>query len=588
MSIRLLLKYVAASLLLLASAVSCDYLDKREETDGLTLEEVFGNAYNYEMYVDWMTQNSMVKYLQAGANPHGTWDDVSDNSMCTMQFTVPCLLSAAGDYLTMITNGRSVMCNLDVWRKMWKYVRIANNGIKYIDMYPGDKAGRDNILGTCYFYRAFAYFEITRRWGGMPYFYEPFDDLSGNLDRERDDMRTTYLNIAEDFRIASEYLQPVIAPEKWQHPTSVAALAMRSRALLYAASPQASEEGGLSRENLWNEAAKAADEAIRAAESIGYQLAATEDYYYIFKGVNTDVYTKEVLFGRRAKIAWGSEAYKITIRPPGQLQGTYGVSANQKYVDCYDMENGYPISDVNSGYNDQNPYAGRGPRFEHDILYNQCVVYGNRKMNLYNKEEGADKMGGGDISYAAGGALEAGYTKTGTYVKKWMGNEWNKELNQVWPYIRIAELYLNFAEAAAEAGWSIDGTAEGSRYTPLAALNKIRNRAGIADLPVEYQTPDRFVERVRNERRVELSFEDHRFYDIRRWLIGKEYDNDIYRVYIEKLKPGYDKEKYPTGFRYEYDQIPVLTRAYEDKMNLYPVYKEDTYIGPLFKQNPGW
>ena len=161
---KALFKYTILSLSLFMSVVSCDYLDKREETDGLTLEEVFGNANNFELYIDWMTQNTMVKYLQAGANPHGTWDDVADNSMCTMQFTVPCLLSAAGDYMTMITNGRSVMCNTGVWEKMWKYVRISNMGLKHIDMYPGDEAGRNKIIGTCYFYRAFAYFEICRRW----------------------------------------------------------------------------------------------------------------------------------------------------------------------------------------------------------------------------------------------------------------------------------------------------------------------------------------------------------------------------------------------------------------------------------------
>lgn len=581
-----LYKYLSL-VFILVGAVSCDYLDKREETDGLTLEDVFGNANNYELYVDWMTQNTMVKYLQAGANPHGTWDDVSDNSMCTMQFTVPCLLSAAGDYLTMINNGRSVMCNNGVWTKMWKYVRIANMGIKHIDMYPGDEAGRNRILGTCYFYRAFAYFEICRRWGGMPYFYEPFEDLSENLDRSRDDMRTTYLNIAADFKEAAKYLLPVIEDAQWQHPTSVAALAMYSRAMLYAASPQATLEGGTERENLWEEAAAAADEALQFALDNGYSMAEGAYYYEIFKGQSPDIYTKEVLFGRRAKIAWGSEAYKITIRPPGKLTGTYGVSMNQKLVDCFDMENGYPITNPKSGYNDQNPYVGRGLRFEHNVIYNQSTVFGNKKMNLYNQVEGAAAMGGGDISYSSG-EISAGFTKTGTYVKKWMGRDWNTALDQVWPYIRITELYLNFAEAAVEAGWGVDEKRNDSRYSALEALNLVRNRAGIANLPVEYQFPDKFIERVHNERRVELCFEDHRFYDIRRWLIGTKYDNDIYGVNIVKLKAGYDKAKYPTGFRYEYRDTPVLSRVYEDKHNLYPIDRQDTYIGPLFNQNPGW
>ena len=207
-------------------------------------------------------------------------------------------------------------------------------------------------------------------------------------------------------------------------------------------------------------------------------------------------------------------------------------------------------------------------------------------MDLYNKKEGASAMGGGDISYS-GGSVAAGFTKTGTYAIKWMGKEWNKALPQIWSYIRMAELYLNFAEAAAEAGSDISAKGD-FRYSPLEALNKIRNRAGIAHLPQEYRTADKFKERVQNERRVELCFDDPRFYDIRRLLIGKTYDNDIYRVNIIKLKAGYDKTLYPTGYKYEEDPNPVLVRCYEDRMNLFPINLDDTYIGPAFKQNPGW
>ena len=583
---KMKIKNIMAVSAVLFLALGCNYLDKRENTDGLSKEDVFGDAYNYERFVDWMVQNPLIRYQQDGANPHGTWDDISDNSMSTMQFTVPCLLSADGAYLNMINQDRCRMCNFAVWERMWKVIRVANMGLKYIAMYPGDEAGKKWILGTCYFYRGFTYFELCRRWGGMPYMFEPVEDFTQNLDFEREDMRTTYLYAAEDLAKAAEYLEPVIDDSEWQHPTAVAALAMRSRVLLYAASPQAATEGGETRENLWLQAAQAADEAIRLAEHNGYCLVDGEYYYDIFKGENSDIYTKEVLFGRRCQIAWGSEAYKITIRPPGKLAGTYGPAANQKLVDCFDMVNGYPISDPKSGYNPQNPYINRGLRFNHDILYNQAVAFGNKKMDLYNKKEGASAMGGGDISYS-GGSVAAGFTKTGTYAIKWMGKEWNKALPQIWSYIRMAELYLNFAEAAAEAGSDISAKGD-FRYSPLEALNKIRNRAGIADLPEEYRTADKFKERVQNERRVELCFEDHRFYDIRRLLIGKTYDNDIYRVNIIKLKAGYDKTLYPTGYKYEEDPNPVLVRCYEDRMNLFPINLDDTYIGPAFKQNPGW
>lgn len=573
---------IAASVL---CVVSCDYLDKREETTALTEEQVFGDEVNYEAYVEWMIQNPMIRYLQAGQAPYCSWDDIADNSMSTISFTVPYLYAASGDYLSMITSARATMCNKDVWTRIWKHVRISNMGISHIDMYPGGEEGRNRILGQCYFHRAFAYFELCRRWGGMPYFTEPLN-LSGDLDFEREDMRSTYLKVAQDFKKAAEYLTPTVDGSYWQHPTSVAAMAFYARALLYAASPQAATEGGTVRDDLWEEAAKACDEAIRMAEADGYALASGEDYYYIFKGKNTDVYTKEVLFGRRYKIAWGSAAYLETIRPPGTLGGKYSSALNQTFVDCFDMENGYPVSDAKSGYNEQDPYKGRGLRFEHDVLYNGATPYTGKTMKIWNQTEGSSVVGSADVKYGATGAINDGFTGTGTYWRKFMGNVWNQELDYVWPYIRMAELYLNFAEAAVEAGWDIKTTSNGSKYSPLEALNLIRNRAGIADLPAEYQDVAHFKERVQNERRVELCFEDHRFYDIRRLLIGAKIDQAIYRLSITRLNNN--SAEYPTGFKYERIETPYRTHVYEDRNNLFPIDQSDTYMGVRFKQNPGW
>lgn len=582
-------KYFLMALLAVFAASSCDYLDKHEETEGLTLEDVFGDAINYENYVEWVVQNPIIRHHKAGTAPYGTWDDVSDNSMSTMRFANLSSLAAGGDYSKMITNDRCTGVNGTVWTKAWKHVRICNNGIKHIDMFPGDEAMRDKILGMCYFYRGFAYLEICRRWGGMPYFTEPLDLSDEDLDFVREDIQTTYLKAAEDFAQAAELLKPVIEESEWQHPTSVAALAMRSRALLYAASPLAATEGGVQREPLWEEAAKAADEAIKLAEDNGYALASQEDYYYIFKGARHDVYTKEVLLGRWYSITWGSDAYKQTIRPPGRLAGKYGPSTNQTFVDCFDMTNGYPITDPKSGYNPQDPYKGRGIRFEENILHNQSKPFGGRfTMNIWNDEEGKAAKGSQDLLYTSG-ELAEGYTTTGTYACKWMGKDWNKALQYIWPEIRMAELYLNFAEAAAEAGYGVNGKNNNSRYSPLEALNKIRNRVGIADLPVEYQTLERFKERVANERRVELCFEDHRFWDIKRLLIGTKIDQNMYRVHITKLAKGYDKSVYPTGFKYDYENGALVRRyVYEEKHHLFPIKREDTWIGPDFVQNPGW
>lgn len=584
--------FLTIALMAMLSSVSCDYLDKHEETEGLTMEDVFGDAINYENYVEWVQQNPIIRHHKAGTAPFGTWDDVADNSMSTMRFVNPSSLAASGDYLKMITQDRCTGVNGTVWTKAWKHVRICNTGIVNIDMYPGDEEGRNHILGMCYFYRAFAYFEICRRWGGMPYFTEPLDLSEPDLDFVRDDIRTTLLNVAEDFATAAEFLPPVVPETEWQHPTSVAALAMRSRALLYAASPLATEEGGVVREDLWEEAAKAADEAIKLAEDNGYQMASEEDYKHIFTGSRHDVYTKELLLARWYEINWGSDAYKQTIRPPGRLSGTYGPATNQSFVDCFDMANGYPVSDPKSGYNPQNPYIDRGTRFEQCILHFGSLPFGNRfapkGIQIIDYDESTGTQGNAQDHQYQNGVLKEGFTTTGTYARKWMGDQWNKKLQYFWPEIRITELYLNFAEAAAEAGYGVDEKRNGSRYSPLEALNKVRNRAGIADLPAEYQAMDKFKERVANERRVELCFEDHRFWDIKRLKIGTKIDQNFYRVNITKLAKGYDKALYPLGVRFDYETEPFRTYVYEDRNNLFPIKVDDTWIGPDFVQNPGW
>lgn len=114
-------------------------------------------------------------------------------------------------------------------------------------------------------------------------------------------------------------------------------------------------------------------------------------------------------------------------------------------------------------------------------------------------------------------------------------------------------------------------------------------RRHLPTCPTNTRAPNEFRERTRNERRVELCFEDHRIFDLRRWKIGTLPENrDIRRVEITKLNAGYDPSVYPTGFKYEYPTEPYLKRVYEEKHDLFPVTRGDTYIGPLFKQNPGW
>lgn len=588
-------KYMAmlAVLMLIIAACESDYLDKMPEADGYDFDKVFKDSTNYLNYCEYLVINPFFLHLQNGVKPFGSWDDITDNSISTPTFSgVPSVQAQQGNYYSLRTNGDAPMANNTTWEQLWKHIRVANTGIRNISHYPGSEQSRDKILGMCYFYRAFAYMDLTRRWGGMPYLFAPVD-ASADMDFPRLSMQETYILAAEDCDSAAMFLQDVIPETEFQHPTRIAALSLKSRILLYAASDQARNENG-NGVNLWEEAAIASDEAIKAAEDTGYSLVewgaslnGDDGYHYLFKDSDPTKYLTEIILGRRAQINWGSDAYTNTVRPPGTLSGKYGVAASQQLVDCFEMQStGLPIGDPASGHLEQNPYTNRDPRFYFNILYNNSTVM-NRKLSIWQEEEGKGITGSADCKITAQGIPDMGYTQTSYYARKWMGKTWNATLPQVWSYIRLAEVYLNFAEAANEA-WAAPDTKYGQcRYSAAGAVNMVRSRAKMPDVHSKFMNQNDFRARVRNERRVELCFEEHRLFDLRRWLIGTQPENrDIWMMKITKLAAGYNANIYPTGFKFEKQLL--MRRVYENRHNLFVIKLDDTRIGPNFKQNPGW
>ena len=594
-----------AAVALLFAACNSDYLDRIPEAEGLDFETVFMDSTNYRDFVNYLIVNPHFLHLQNGVRPLGNWDDISDNSISTAIFAgVPSVQAAMGDFYRMRGNADAVQASNETWDQIWKNIRIANTGIQNIEYYPGGEVSKNRILGMCYFYRGFYYMELTRRWGGMPYLYHPIAEATANMDFPRLSMQETYLLAASDCDSAIMYLdRDYVTPNEFQLPTRIGALAIKSRILLYAASDQARYENhptnpGL---NLWERAAIVADSALVATEDVrddtgepvyglvewGAALNGDDGYYNLFKDTQYTMYMREILHGRRAQINWGSDAYINTIRPPGQLSGKYGVAVNQLLVDCFEMqETGLPPSDLSSGYNPQNPYVGRDPRFYHNVLYNESVCFNNRKMEIWQEEEGRGLTGSQDCSISGQGVV-MGFTQTGYYMRKWMGKIWDQNLPQQYSYIRLAEVYLNFAEAANEA-WGAPETKHGScRYSALEALTVVRERANMFVFDPKFLNQSDFRARVRNERRVELCFEEHRLFDIRRWKIGSQPENrDIWRMRITKLAAGYDPVVYPTGFRYQPELFS--TRIFEEKHNLFVIKQNDAFVGPNFSQNPGW
>ena len=585
-----------------------DYLDRRPETTGYDFETVFADSTNYWKFCEFLVVNPLFLHLQDGGKPYGTWDDASDNSMGTRYsgdgFPI---MTQTGDWYRLSNSGNQAnVCNENTWAAMWRHLRVANTGLQNIEHYPGSEATKNRILGLCYFYRAYVYMELCRRWGGMPYLYKPLLSTD-NMDLPRLSMQETYLLAAEDFDNAAEYLQARVPDDQFQYPTKIAALALKSRCILYAASKQARDENHPSNphSDLWEKAAIAADEAIKAAEGlvvggvnyhglvkwdetdmINPDITGNRGYYYIFKGNRKEHLLKEVLFGRRQRLGWDLATYKETFRPPGKLDGVLGNAVNQLLVDCFEMQaTGLPIDEPGSGYVEQNPYVGRDPRFYHNIAYNGCTVM-TKKLDIWSFNEVTGKADSEDMADGANG--QQGYTTSGTYNRKMMGQDFGVNLHWCWPYIRMAELYLNFAEAANEAWSNPTVVDDRCTYSAEGAINMIRNRAMMPNIDSRYLTKDKFRDRVRNERRIELCWEEHRTFDIRRWKIGKEPMNrDFYKISITKLASGPTSE-YPTGFKFGSKTIHLSRSWYDDKHDLFVIPRNDTRLGPNFNQNPGW
>jgi starch-binding outer membrane protein, SusD/RagB family len=333
--------------------------------------------------------------------------------------------------------------------------------------------------------------------------------------------------------------------------TRGAAMALKSRVLLYAASPlhNPSEDAAA-----WEAAAAAAKALI---DSAWYSLEPG------YGNIVNNITSQELILGRREGESNGFERRNF---PVGFEGGNTGTCPTQNLVDAYEMKGtGLPISDSASGFNPIFPYNGRDDRLGQTVILNNSIWKGKVMENYFG---------------GANGAPRANATKTGYYLKKYVIEAIDLEptnttqRQHTWVLFRYGEILLNYAEAMNEVYGPADAAGKG--MTALEAVNMVRQRAGMPDFPADLSQDD-FRRKLRNERRVELAFEDHRFWDVRRWEIGAE-TTDIYAINIVRNPYG--------GFSYE--KYLLETRVYEDRMNLYPISQAERYKNTNLEQNTGW
>lgn len=609
---------VVGMLMMMFASTSCtDYLDISPEA-GLSEEEVFGKYVNMKSFFD-VVYGGKDKRNITTAHPLWwmMWDqktglnattDIADNGR--VFWGQPVKRGAMQGNINTITYDTN---RRPVFDAMFKSIRVANVTLQNLNRVEDAPTPEDieDIRGQAYFVRAYCHFILATYWGPMPHITQPigaYDDW----DLPRLSKHDTFVAIANDLDSAFVAFQAAgkirrdPGPGQAGHledplqgrPAGMAAKALKSRVLLYAASKLNNANG----EEDWKVAADAAWEALKLADQYQYELLPMSEYYKNFHSVK---YSNEQIWAWHA----GTKKYNT-----GDLQsmvsGVFmnnksyasGENPTQNMVDKYETKWGDPLNteaDRNAAaasghYNEQNPYVDRDPRFYNNVIYNMADItwsqvktgeYKN-KANIYYTKDAQGK----NIYATHWDQGFKGHTYTGYYARKYADdisyrNTMGSGILMTDPLIRKAELYLNYAEAVNEA-YGPTETAPGADLTAAEALNKIRERAEMPDIAEKYlANKDLFRERLYNERTVEFDQEGfHRFHDIRRWMIAPEV--------MSTPLIGMDIEK--TGdmqFKYTRVELPSDRQVkWFDYMYYFPFATDDYYKFKDFDTslNPVW
>lgn len=504
------INYSAIAFLLLAVSCKKDFLTINP-TDRVSETAVLSDSSLFENFV-------VARYIGArlqdkegdGTNPgfgrgfeYAMWSSLTDESIYNND-----------DATWLIQRGLLAPENLGnagvLWGRSYRSIRECNFALNNLSVVPMSEGHKDMLRGELRFIRAFRYQDLIRNYGGVVLMGDKATNLEDDLQDASLFTRST-LKESIDYALAeldaAAAALPVNNSDTWQlgRATRGAALALKSRLALYAASP-------LYNAGTWADAAAAAQAVIGMNEYSLFQGG----YGNLFLDANND----ETIFARYYTRNAGHTHLEIANGANG-YGGWGGNLPLQNLVDDYQTMDGKAITDPTSVYDPQDPYANRDPRFAATILYNGST-YRGAVVETFTPG-GKDSKDGPD---------NWNTSKTGYYLKKFMNdayplqNPWGNAGFQPWYYFRYAEILLNFAEAANEVVGP-DAVPAGATLTARTALNLVRSRATV-NMPavVAGISKDAMRAAIWNERRVELAFEEHRFYDVRRWKIAEVTENE--------------------------------------------------------------
>lgn len=453
------------------------------------------------------------------------------------------------------------------WKDYYACIRRCNNFIENYELIPedlstgGKSKRKERLLGEAYGLRGYFYFLLFKQWGGVPIITSVLDP--GNVESlkgiKRATAEETLQQVLDDMDEAIKYLDVKHDDANFGRFTSLVATVVKSQVKLYWASKYWNRDNDPVR---WDEAKEAAREALNMAEKNGHILSLK--YSDLFNKAGNE---PEVIWAKNAE---HMECYWWDFYAMPLGYGAFNVDGPiQELVDDFEMKAtgkvpvlGYnadntQIIDETSGYDPKNPWAGRDDRFYSCILYHGAELQG-RQIDV--SATGKDNINIGSI------------IRTNYFTNKYLDQNHNLTTNVSWTYrrfaiMRTAELYLNYAEAANEV--------DGATSLVYELVNTIRRRAGQPELPAGL-SQEQMRDKIRQERRIELCFENHRFWDVRRWMIAEEIDNGpVHRVTIDA----------EGNISYPVFQNRVFN---PDRHYLFPIPQLEIDKNNALEQNPGW
>lgn len=534
---------IVIMLIILTAGCSEDYLE-REPLDIIASSSVFEDeslteAYLYKVY----------SYLPQG------YGDVS--SGYGFRFVLASVTDESRSKSGWVDANDEVVAGhtratknvLGNWSHLYRGIRRANNIISSLESSSLKEEFKSQVSAEARYLRAWMYFDLTRRYGDVPLIKE----VQG-LD---DDLLVSQTPRAEIYNFINEELE-AIAPN-----------------IPFASDLDSGKLGRINRETVWSlssrinlyaqnyvKAAAAARKVLDESPS-GFTLNSNLDQLFQSDGGDS-----EVIFEVLNQVPFKGHNWDM-LNLPFSLKSFWGSQTNptQELVNAYEMvSTGLPITDPASGYDANNPYFGRDKRFYATIAYNGSLLKGKTLDMIFPNGEDAP--------------LKTGlHTITGYYIKKFIDESLpfgpNAGESKVsWKEFRLAEVLLNYAEAKNEAS--------GPDASIYSALNQIRLRAGLPNLP-EGLSKTELRDRIRQERRVELAFENHRYFDLIRWGIAEQVLHDKYFKGMKVIDDGSGNLSYNI---YEVNFRPK--QVFLPKNYLMPIPQGEIEKNPNLIQNAGY